>query len=40
MIDYERRASALSLLNRKKKRDCSQSMKMNVFDGQPGRIKQ
>ena len=40
MIDYERRASALPLLNRKKKRDCSQSMKINVFDGQPGRIKQ
>ena len=40
MIDYEQRASVLPLLNRKKKRDCSQSMKMNVFDGQPGRIKQ
>ena len=40
MIDYEQRARALPLLNRKKKRDCLQSMEMNVFDGQPGRIKQ
>ena len=40
MIDYEQLALAFPLLNRKKKRDCSQSMKMNVFDGQSGRIKQ
>ena len=40
MIDYKQRARALPFLNRKKKRDCSQSMKMNMFDGQPGRIKQ